>query len=125
MAIDALALFRSTRNIVDDDREPGAAPLAGTRRERIQRLQIGLFGLGFMVLSVGLANIIQTSAQQNQAAAVDEPPASPTKDVPPPPRDPLADVGVAPDLAEPDAVAGAAPLPQAQEGTEIAPLPRD
>lgn len=75
------------------------APLAGTRRQRLQRLQIGLFGLGSVVLLIGLANIIISSARQNEAVAPDDLPAATSGDVPDPgPRDPLADVGVAPDL---------------------------
>lgn len=83
--------------------EPPSAPLAGTRKERLQRLQVGLFGLAAMLLLVGLANIIMSSAQQNQATAVPEdlPPAV-TQDVPPPPvtRDPLVDAGVVPELPD-------------------------
>lgn len=97
------------------DRTPGpqerpSAPLAGTRKERLQRLQVGAFGLGSMVLIVGLANIILTSAQHNQQSqVVAEPEAIATEDVPPPARrDPLADAGVVPELA-PDPQAAAAP----------------
>lgn len=77
-----------------------AAPLAGTRTQRIQRLQIGLLGLGSMVLLVGLANIILTSAQENQATAVSAEVlnSAATEDVPPPSTDPLADAGVVPEL---------------------------
>ena len=77
------------------------APLAGTRRQSLQRLQVGLFGLGAVILLVGLANIIISTAQQNQAAVVEELPPVAPGDVPAPrdaPRDPLADAGVAPDL---------------------------
>ncbi len=95
MALDPREILRSG-NLGG---EAPAAPLAGTRRERVQRLQLGLFGLGTMVLLVGLANIIMTSAQQNQASVPEDLPVEATVDVPPPaPRDPLADAGVVPEL---------------------------
>jgi hypothetical protein len=75
------------------------APLAGTRTQAAQRLQIGLLGLAAMVLLVGLANIIMDRAQQSEDGSV--PDAVPTV-VPNEQqaigRDPLADVGVVPDL---------------------------
>ena len=71
-------------------------PLAGSRRQRVQRLQVGLIGLGAIVLLVGLANIIISSVADNQTTAVAELPVT-TSDVPPP-RDPLADAGVVPDI---------------------------
>jgi len=84
-----------------------ATPLAGTRSQSVQRLQIGLFGLGAMVLLVGLANIILTNARENEARVVPE--AAPTvvgEQAAAPGSDPLADAGVAPDLpAEPAAQA--------------------
>jgi len=73
------------------------APLSGTRSQALQRLQIGLFGLGAMILLVALANIIMTSAQQNQARVVPE--AAPTvQKAQQGARDPLADAGVVPDV---------------------------
>lgn len=74
-------------------------PLPGERGETGQRLQVGLFGLGAMILIVGLASIIQTSAEESRAGAVPE--AAPTvvaSETPAPARDPLADAGVVPDL---------------------------
>lgn len=87
------------------------APLAGTRKQRIQRLQIGLIGLGGMVMLVGLAGIIISSAQHNQAAMPEDLPPVSSEDVPAP-RDPLADAGVVPELpgdggTDPAAQAGA------------------
>ena len=79
-------------------------PLAGTRSQSMQRLQIGLFGLAAMVLLVGLANIILTNAQQNQARVV--PDAAPTvaaEEQAAPASDPLADAGVVPDTREDEA----------------------
>ena len=75
------------------------APLAGTRSQSMQRLQIGLFGLGSMILLVGLANVILTSARQNEARVVPE--AAPTvaaEQAAAPVSDPLADAGVVPDM---------------------------
>jgi len=83
--------------------EPVTAPLAGTRSQAMQRLQIGLFGLAAMVLLVGLANIIITNAERNQARVVPE--AAPTMtadDNAAPGTDPLADAGVVPDMATED-----------------------
>jgi hypothetical protein len=80
-------------------REVPRSPLAGTRSQAMQRLQVGLFGLGSMVLLVGLANIIMTNARQNEAQIVAE--GSPNQAQPeirPAVRDPLADAGVVPDL---------------------------
>ena len=74
------------------------APLAGTRSERLQRLQIGLFGIGAMVLLVGLADVVISRAQLTEAEAVPE--AAPTVEATESaaPRDPLADAGVVPEL---------------------------
>lgn len=40
------------------------------RKTSVHRMQIGLFGLGAMVLLVGLASIIQNSAAETQASSV-------------------------------------------------------
>ena len=89
-----------------------SAPLAGTRSQAMQRLQIGLFGLAAMLLLVGLANIIITNAERNQARVVPE--AAPTvasEQKAAPGTDPLADAGLVPDMAkdgqEPSAQQGA------------------
>ncbi len=86
--------------------EPVVSPLAGTRAQRIQRLQVGLFGLAAMVMVLGLADIIMSTAENNQIATIEELPPVSAKDVPPPTpqRDPLAEAGVVPELpAEPEA----------------------
>ena len=75
------------------------APLSGTRGQAMQRLQVGVFGLGAMVLLVALANIINSNREQNEARMVPE--AAPTvaaKNGSDPVSDPLADAGVVPDL---------------------------
>lgn len=103
------------------DDPPGDSDLTGTastaRAEAIQRLQIGLFGIGAMVLLVGLASIIGSQADMAQQAAVPE--AAPTTEptAAPPQANPLADAGVVPDIAaEPSPSPAPAPLdlPQPQ-----------
>lgn len=66
----------------------------------VYRLQVGLFGLGGMLLLIGLANIIMDRAQlTDQAANV---PAAMVAISPSPSetaaKDPLVDMGVAPEL---------------------------
>ena len=77
-----------------------AAPLGGTRTERLQRLQVGLFGILAMVLLVGLADIVISRAEETKAGATPE--AAPTIAQPEPTatRDPLADAGVVPDVPQ-------------------------
>jgi len=83
---------------------------ASARGEAVQRLQVGLFGIGAMVLLVGLASIIGGQADRNDQLAVPE--AAPTTE----PggqaaqANPLADAGVVPDIAaEPSAGPSATP----------------
>ncbi len=82
---------------------PATAPLGGTRAEAVQRLQIGVAGLGAMVLLIGLANVIMNQANQTESTVVPE--AAATVEPEPvtvPQNDPLAEAGVVPDLpAEP------------------------
>ncbi|MEP0393362.1 MAG: hypothetical protein ABJ205_04030 [Erythrobacter sp.] len=84
------------------DAVPEGAPLGGTKAEATQRLQIGLFGLGSMVLLIGLATIIGNQANLTQEGSVPE--AAPTTEPVEAPQqsDPLADAGIVPDIpAEP------------------------
>lgn len=77
------------------------APLAGSRSQSVQRLQIGLVGLASMILLVGLANIILTNAQENQSRVVPE--AAPTvasEQEAASETDPLVDAGVVPAMPE-------------------------
>ena len=67
------------------------------RAHSVHRLQVGLFGLGTMLLLIGLANIIMDRAEQadvddpmEQTFAADAPPKKPATDT-------LADIGVAPE----------------------------
>ncbi len=71
--------------------------LGGTRTEAMQRLQVGLLGLGAMLLSIGVATIVTDRANQAEEAVVPEAvqtSADPDSENP----DPLADAGVVPDL---------------------------
>ena len=45
-------------------------PLAGTRAQSVQRLQIGIGGVVLMVLLVGLASLIQDRTREVDAASV-------------------------------------------------------
>jgi hypothetical protein len=89
------------------------APLAGSRSQSIQRLQVGLFGLAAMVLLVALANIIRNNADQNEASVVPE--AAPTvaeQKQDDAASDPLADAGVVPDMPADQPGGGNAAPPQ-------------
>jgi len=90
--------------------EAAPAPLAGTRAEAIQRLQVGLVGLSLMVLMVGLANIVMERAKDsNEGLVAVETAADPAEPVGKK-ADPLADAGVVPELpASPAPVASAQP----------------
>ena len=84
-------------------REFEPAPLGGTRAEAAHRLQIGLSGLGVVLLLVAVAGVVMNRARETEAAIVPE--AAATIAAEPnaaPANDPLADAGVVPDLpAEP------------------------
>lgn len=108
MALDPHEILQGSSAFEDIVAPP---PLAGTRKQRVQRLQIGLIGLGAVLLLVGLANIIISNVTDNQAIVAEDLPPVTSGDVPPPaPRDPLADAGVVPDLpaGEGDGAAGSA-----------------
>jgi hypothetical protein len=79
-----------------EEAAPEGAPLGGNRAEAIQRLQVGLFGLGSMVLLIGLASVIGSQADLVEESAVPE--AAPTTEptAAPQQRDPLADAGIVP-----------------------------
>lgn len=101
---------------------PDGAPLGGTRSEAAQRLQVGLFGIGSMVLLVGLANILGNQADLTEEGAVPEAAATTEPIAPPAQRDPLADAGIVPDIpAEPSPTPTTDPLdlePQSPEDSE-------
>ncbi|WP_298301689.1 hypothetical protein [uncultured Erythrobacter sp.] len=120
-AVDAAAGEPSPQN-----GPPEGAPLGGTKAEATQRLQIGLFGLGSMVLLIGLATIIGNQADITQESSVPEaaPTTEPT-DVAPQ-RDPLADAGIVPDIPvepEPETIEGVVEdLPLEDVGPEEGPV---
>jgi hypothetical protein len=92
------------------------APIAQARAEAIQRVQVGLFGIGAMVLLVGLASIIGGQAELNEDLAVPE--AAPTTEPNPVPAqaNPLADAGVVPDIAAEPSASPMPALPPAASG---------
>jgi hypothetical protein len=96
------------------------ASLQPTRAQAMQRLQVGLFGLGSMVLLVGLASVVLTNARENEAQVVPEAAstvaATQTTSAA---SDPLADAGIVPELTAkepplvtPPPVSGDAPATQ-------------
>ena len=100
--------------------QPPVAPLAGSRSQSMQRLQVGLFGLAAMSLRVSLASIVINSAEQNEARVVPE--AAPTVaagEGAAPVRDPLAEAGVVPDM--PDEPAPQTPGGQQGQASDAAP----
>lgn len=80
------------------EQELAGAPIGGTRAQAAQRLQVGLAGLGAMVLLVGLANFIQDRARVADEQVVPQTAATSEPIVQQPQRDPLADAGLVPDL---------------------------
>jgi hypothetical protein len=110
----------------DGTQADGFAPARQAREEAIQRLQIGLFGIGAMVLLVGLASIIGSQADLIEDAAVPE--AAPTTEpsATPTQSNPLADAGVVPDIAAepaPDPATARAPSPPRPAPGNAAPSP--
>ncbi|WP_215228776.1 hypothetical protein [Erythrobacter sp. 3-20A1M] len=63
----------------------------------MQRLQVGLLGLGAMILSIGVATVVTDRAQQTDDAAVPEA-VQTVAESDGKKNDPLADAGVVPDL---------------------------
>ena len=80
--------------------KPRPAPLAGTRAQAVQRLQVGLSLLLGVVLIVGLANVILERAKQSEEAVVPEAAATVAPTAQSTANDPLADAGVVPDLPQ-------------------------
>ncbi|MEN7536535.1 hypothetical protein [Aurantiacibacter flavus] len=77
---------------------PETVPLAGTRAQKVQRLQVGIFGLVCMILVVALADIVVSRADETEASVVSETGPDVLPSEPAAPRDPLADAGVVPEL---------------------------
>ena len=88
------------------------------RAQAAHRLQVGVLGLASMLLLVGLANIIMDRARVSQ-----DPAAVPTATATPLPgdaaggRDPLADIGVVPDLPAEKGAPSATPAASLGAGT--------
>ncbi len=80
----------------DIDEAPSVS-LSRSRAEAVHRLQMGLLGLGAIVLMVGLAQVVMERAMEAEAHTVPEAAATvaPTRTASP--NDPLADAGVVPD----------------------------
>jgi len=97
-ALQTSALQDAAQGSAEADAPPEGAPLGGTRAEAQQRLQVGLAGLGSMVLLIGLASALGNQADLNEELAVPEaaPTTEPTEA--PPQRDPLADAGIVPEI---------------------------
>jgi hypothetical protein len=89
------------------------------RAQVVHRLQIGLLGLAGMLLLVGLANIIMDRARVNDGVAAEAAAAAsattatvaPTTAPESPGSDPLADMGVVPDLPAENAAPAAPDRP--------------
>ncbi len=86
------------------------------RAQAVHRLQVGLFGLAAMLLLVGLANIIMDRARVNDDASAEAAASSAAAEgivLEPAPKspasDPLADIGVVPDLPDDPETTGASP----------------
>ncbi|MFV0643767.1 MAG: hypothetical protein ACK5NN_04605 [Sphingomonadaceae bacterium] len=99
-------------------------PLGGRHAQAVQRLQIGMAGLGAVILMIGLAQIVTEKARETDATTVPEAVASPVANTSSSPRsDPLVDAGVVPDLPAdptPSATQPAPVLPEQGQGNEAA-----
>ena len=105
------SLFGGAGRTVGTDEVQDVSTVGLARSEAVHRLQVGFFGIGAMVLLVGLASIIGGQAERNDQLAVPE--AAPTTEpsAAPVQANPLADAGVVPDIAaEPSPSPSIAPL---------------
>jgi hypothetical protein len=105
------SLFGGAGRAVGTDEVQDVSTVGLARSEAVHRLQVGFFGIGAMVLLVGLASIIGGQAERNDQLAVPE--AAPTTEpsAAPVQANPLADAGVVPDIvAEPSPSPSLAPL---------------
>lgn len=105
-----------------EDAAPSGAPIGGTRAQAMQRLQVGLAGLGSMVLLVGLANFIQDRARVTDEQTVPHTAATAEPTVPQSQSDPLADAGIVPDIPpETGQITEQAPAILPEQGQNAAP----
>ncbi|WP_420384014.1 hypothetical protein [Novosphingobium sp.] len=72
---------------------PGSRDL---RSQAVHRLQVGMFGLAAMLLLVSLASVIMQRIQTVDRSAIASTPAASASALPA--NDPLADIGVAPEV---------------------------
>lgn len=94
-----ISIFPRTEPTPDEAADVISVPVNNARAESLQRLQIGLAGLGTMVLLIGLAQVVYDRAQLSEAETV--PAAAATvapQETAPVQSDPLAEAGVVPDL---------------------------
>lgn len=120
-----MALFVPERTPLPDPLQKAQHFVPPSLRERraqaVHRLQIGLFGLAGMLLLVGLANIIMDRAMiSDDAGEASSAAAASAASVAPegaetPASDPLADIGVVPDM--PAAETPAAPPATGETGS--------
>ncbi len=102
--------WRRTRSADPAPGTPVGAGVPGSRDARAQavhRLQVGLFGLAAMLLLVSLASVIMQRVATADRSLVSAEPSMMASDAPA--KDPLVDLGVAPDVP----VAGATHKPAA------------
>ena len=121
MAIDPRELLKTFKR---PQTVPQAAPLAGTRAQKVQRLQVGIFGLVCMILVVALADIVVSRADKTEASVVSE--VGPSISIAEPTsarRDPLADAGVVPELPAETGVPADGAMPAKANKVNNAPLP--
>lgn len=100
------------------------APLAGTRAQALRRLQVGLAGLGAMLLIVALSTIITDRVRESDATTVPDaaPTTAPKDQAPVPKGDPLAEGGIVPDLpAEPSPTSTQSPAILPEQGQPLEP----
>jgi len=110
----------STATTAPEIAEEEITAAKSARSEAVQRLQVGLIGIGAMVLLVGLASIIGGQADKNDLLAVPE--AAPTTEpsTPAGQNNPLADAGVVPDIvAEPTGAPTATAPGQPAQGNAV------
>lgn len=94
-----MARHPDTNTAVDDGLARAIPPQPDRRRaEAVHRLQIGLAGLGAMVLLIGLASVIMERAQLSEPGASSDTAAATTGGSGEPKNDPLAEAGVVPDM---------------------------
>jgi len=97
------------------------APLAGTRSQSMQRLQVGLVGLATMILLVALANVINANRKQNEALVVPEAAPTVAAQADKPVSDPLADAGVLPAPAVEAEPSASPPPPNTGDAPRVQP----